>query len=303
MKNPHPFLIKALGLYAVTFLLSIHSVSAQAAYNGSYTQNFDSMGTTGKTAPTGWAVYDEVGSHDTFSYFQDPASGAAKAGVTPNLTAGVLTPESALTAGAATTAQKGVAGYNFGTTASATDRALGTSPSGNAATVLELSLMNTTTSNISALDLSYDIRRFTTTTVDNNNFGSTDPNQAKEENPGYWLFYSLNGGTTWTNVSSLNPTLTGPNGVVVPDSVGVTSIPTTEVDLNGVWAAGGNLELAWLDDNAQSPSPDQLLGLDNVSISAVTAAPEPSTVALGFFGMCLIAGVMFRRQSQGSLQS
>lgn len=35
----------------------------------------------------------------------------------------------------------------------------------------------------------------------------------------------------------------------------------------------------WFDDNAQSGSPDQLIGLDNLSISAT---PEPAT-------MCLLA--------------
>jgi hypothetical protein len=265
------------------------------SFAGSYLQTFDGMGTTGTTAPTGWSVYDEAGTHDTFSYFQDPSSGAALAGVAPNLTAGALTLESTLTAGAATT-QKGVGGYNFATNASDTNRALGTSPSGNAATILEAQFSNATGSAITNLSIGYDIRRFTTTT-NNNNFSTSDPTASVEENPGYWLFYSLDNGATWTNVSSLNPTLSGPNGVIVPNSVGVTSVVGAPLALNGTWAAGSTLELAWLDDNAQGPSPDQLLGLDNV---ALTAIPEPSVTAAVLGGLALGAFMLRRRLSAGA---
>jgi hypothetical protein len=278
----------ALTTAALSFLAT-HSAQAQAVDSGTYTQNFDSMGTSGTTAPTGWSVVSEAGSHDTFSPLANPNG----TGVSPNLTAGALTAEPTLTAGAATT-QKGLIGYNFGTTATSTDRALGTSPSGNAATILELSLTNSTGSAINALSLSYDIDRFTTTTANNTAYNS-GPTVGVEENPGYQLFYSLNNGTTWTNVSSLNPTLSGPGGVIVPNTVGVTNVSDPLLTLGGTWAAGGNLQLAWLDDNAQSPSPDQLLGLNNVSI-ATAAVPEPSSIACGLVAALLFAGLVARRR-------
>ena len=248
------------------------------------------MGTTGTAAPTGWSVFSEAGSHDTFSYFQDTTSGSPAAGVTPNLTAGALTAQNTLSAGAATT-QKGLIGYNFGTTASSTDRALGSSPSGNAATILELNLSNTTGNTINNLSLSYDIDRFTTTVNNNSQFASS-PTSTVEENPGYWLFYSLNGGTSWTNVSALNPTLSATSGVVVPNTFGVTSITSASVALSSAWNNGTNLELAWVDDNAQGPSPDQLIGLNNVSVAAV---PEPSSIFMGLIATAL-AGLMIARR-------
>jgi|GEM_PF-927137 len=268
------------------------SVHAQVGFTGTYTQNFDSLGTTGTVAPTGWSVYSEAGTHDTFSYYQDTASGSPVAGVTPNLSAGALTLEPTLTAGAAAT-QKGLVGYNFATTATATNRALGTSPSGNAATILEASFSNNTGRAISTLALSYDIYRFTTTVNNNTTFVTQgDLTAAVEENPGYWLFYSLNNGTTWTNVSSLNSTLSGPTGVIVPNAVGVTNVVAPTLSLSGAWAAGSTLTLAWIDDNAQGPSPDQLLGLDNVS---VTAIPEPSCAA-GIVGIAAVGACVLRRR-------
>ena len=280
--------LRALGLCSAVALLSTSAASAQVVFSGSYSQNFDSMGTAGTTAPTGWSVFSETGSHDTFSPIGNPNG----TGVTPNLTAGALTAEPTLSAGAATT-QKGLIGYNFGTTSTSTDRALGTSPSGNAATILELNLTNTSGSAVSALSLSYDIDRFTVTTANNSAYASS-PTVGVEENPGYQLSYSLNGGTTWTNVSALNPTLSGPSGVVVPNSVGVTSISNATVSLSSSWASGSSLELAWIDDNAQSPSPDQLIGLNNVSVAA---APEPSSIGLGLIASAL-AGVMIVRRNR-----
>jgi hypothetical protein len=280
-----------LALSAIVLGLALtNSARAQVADTGTYTQNFDSMGTTGTTAPAGWSVFSEAGSHDTFSYFQDTTAGSPTIGVVPNLTAGALTAENTLTAGAATT-QKGLIGYNFGTTSSSTDRALGTSPSGNAATILELNLTNTSGNAISALSLSYDIDRFTTT-VNNNTQFSASPTATVEENPGYWLYYSLNGGTTWTNVSATNPTLSGPGGVVVPNTVGVTSVSDSSLTLSSSWLANSNLELAWVDDNAQGPSPDQLIGLNNVSVAAV---PEPSSVAMGLIATLLAGWIIVRR--------
>ena len=286
---PSP-LQRALGLGAVAFLLSSVGAHAQATFSGTYNQNFDGMG-SGTTAPTGWSAVSEAGSHDTFS----PSGNPSGTGVLPNLTSGSLTTVS-LVAGTPGT-QKSTSGYNFaatGLTGVTGDRALGTSPSGNAATILELSLTNSTGSAISALSLSYDIDRFTTTAANNSDYASS-PTVGVEENPGYNLYFSLNGGTSWTAVSSLNPTLAGPGGVVVPNSTGVTNVSDPLLNLGGSWAAGGNLRLAWIDDNAQSPSPDQLLGLNNVSIS-VAAAPEPSSGLLGVVAAFGAAALLrFRR--------
>jgi hypothetical protein len=275
----------ALGACALVALVTGTSASAQVSFNGSYSQNFDGM-LSGTTAPSGWTEYGETGSNQDFA----PAN-AAVPGVSPDFTDGALTAHTTLTVGTPTT-QKGSGGYNFdasGLTGIAGDRALGTSASGVAATFLQLAMTNNTGSAISAVTLSYDIDRFTTT-VDNHGYSTTASNYGVEEYPGYQLFYNLTPGNNsdWVNVSSLNPTIdagtTGP--VQVPNSIGITSITPTSITLSGNWAAGATIDFAWLDDDAESPSPDQLLGLNNVSI---LAAPEPGSGVLGL----IAAGAVF----------
>jgi len=262
------------------------ALAASASFTGSYSQNFDSMGQTGTTAPTGWSFVSEAGGHDTFT----PADDSITKGVLPNLTAGTLTANATLIAVTGPTTQKANQGYNFGLSASPTDRSLGSSPTGSAASILELALTNTTGAALNAISVGYDIRRFSTT-VNNNTAYAGGNYGAVEELPGYQLFYSLNG-ATWTNVSALNPILSGSTGVVVPNTIGVTSVPQTLINLTGSWSAGSTLTLAWLDDNAQGPSPDQLLGLDNVTV----AIPEPSTYAASL-GALTVGFVALRRRN------
>ena len=280
--------MKTLRMASVLALVATASTAwaASASLTGSYSQNFDSMGQSGTTAPTGWSFVSEAGAHDAFT----PTDDTITPGVLPNFTAGTLTANTTLVAVTGPTNQKANQGYNFGLSASATNRALGTSPTGTAASILELSLTNATGVALNAINVGYDIRRFSTTV--NNNAGYKNGNYGGvEELPGYWLFYSLNGGSTWINVAALNPTLSGSTGVVVPNTVGVTSVAQTLINLTGSWSAGSTLTLAWLDDNAQGPSPDQLIGLDNVTV----AIPEPSTYA-AILGALTIGFVALRRR-------
>jgi hypothetical protein len=297
MKNIYTSSLMAVALLG---FVSAPSAQAQVAFDGDYTQNFSGMG-SGTTAPAGWSVYSESGSHATFA-----PTGSYTAGVSPNFTAGSLTLESTLTAATPTqgsTSQRGLGGYNW-TNSLATaangegSQSLGSSPSGNSATILELSLTNSTSSAINALTLGYDIDRFTTT-IDNNGDSRTAPNYGVEEYPGYQLFYNLTPGNNsdWVNVASLNPTIdAGADGnVSVPNSVGITVVSPTTIQLSGTWTAGSTLELAWFDDNAESPSPDQLIGLNNVDIAA---APEPSSVVYLTIGGAVLLLLASRRRLQ-----
>jgi uncharacterized protein (TIGR03437 family) len=153
-------------------------------------------------------------------------------------------------------------GYNAQGT-SPTDRVLATAPTGYSGSALELDLINASGSASNGLTVSYDIYEFTVATIG----GDPDPNEL----PGYQLFYSLNGGA-WVNVASLNPTILGPDGVIVPNTVGVTSVPSTTIAFGAAWQNGQILQLRWVDDNATQTSPDQIIGLDNVVISL---APGP----------------------------
>ncbi|MBK8477526.1 MAG: hypothetical protein IPL39_14870 [Opitutaceae bacterium] len=259
---------------------SCATASAQAYLTAApYLQDFDSLGTAGTTAPIGWQVYSMAGGHDTFAPVDSSTPGAA-----PNMAAGALTSRTPLIAGAAGT-QRSNQGYNFATTAASTDRSLGSSPTGIAAEILELSLVNGSGLALAAINLSYDIRRFTE--AGNTNGYNASPYYGKEENPGYNVFYSLDN-SVWTRVAALTPSLAGSSGVIVPDTVGVTNVGATLVELGASWNAGSTLRLRWLDDNAQSSSPDQLLGLDNVQV----AIPEPSTYAAVFGAAALgLAGI------------
>jgi predicted MPP superfamily phosphohydrolase len=240
-------------LVAVLLLLLAHGAGAQVGFNGSYLQNFDSMDTTGTAPPAGWSFFGALGgSNGTWTN----ATGIP----TTEMGGGAL--NNTLAATTSFTSSSNTAGFNFALPASTGDRAIGTSPTSGRGVVWQLALTNSTGSPISAVRIRYDIRRFTA--------------PAANQLPGYWLFYSLDGGTSWTNVSALNPTFTGPGGVIVPSTTGVTTVPATAVSL--AWGAGTQLLLRWVDDNAVETSPDQILGLDNVVIDLPVG--QPPTVAI-----------------------
>jgi hypothetical protein len=263
----------------VLILWASAAVAVPIPFTGVYTQNFDSMGTTGTAAPAGWTVYSLSGSHEDFSFWT-AAGGYVTHLPSDTPTAINVGPTGADTLSAALTTLTAVTGP----TNQKADRALGTSPTGNAGMELELDLTNNTGADMTSFNISYDIRRFTTT-ADNNTGYDAGPDKGIEELPGYWLFYSLDGGVTFTNVATLDPTLAGPTGIIVPNTVGVTNVPLTTVTLGSTWANGGNLTLRWFDDNAESPSPDQILGLDNVDMSQT---PEPATMSLLALGALAI---------------
>lgn len=68
--------------------------------------------------------------------------------------------------------------------------------------------------------------------------------------------------STWTNFPAFNPTIT-----TVPNSVGVTTTAPALVTFSSALANNSTVLFRWVDDNAQTHSPDQILGLDNLSIA------------------------------------
>ncbi len=281
-----------LAVAALATLFTAPAAFAQATFTGTYTQNFSSMG-SGTATPAGWSGVTEAGSHFTFSPNVTNEYDDGDAPLNPNFTTGTLTSSAVefLTPTQGSSTGKGTNIVNYSNTLATAQNgegseSLGTDPSGNAATILELSLTNTTGSAISAVNLSYDIDHFTTVSDTNGN-PSGFANSSVEELPGYELFYNLtpSNPATWVNVSSLNPTVnmgTVAGAVNVPDSVGITVVPTTTVTLSSDWTNGSTIAFAWLDDNASAASPDQEIGLNNVVIAA---APEPSSFALGLVAM------------------
>lgn len=252
-------------LAAVLFLLLTRGASAQVSFVGSYAESFDSMATAGTVPPAGWSVLNGAGAAATWSN----GTGIAASGVAAMVNAaGALTPSTA-----PSTANNN--GFNAQVPGDALDRVLATSPTGVAGVALQLALSNDTGSAISAIRIRYDIRRFTA---------------AANQLPGYWLFYSVNGGTTWTNASALNPTLTGPGGVIVPGVTGVTTVPATAISLGSPWAAGAQLLLRWIDDNAAETSPDQIVGLDNVVIDLPIGQPPTAAITSPADGSAFATG-------------
>lgn len=230
-----------------------------------YTQNFDALGTAGTSLSvlSGWSFYGAMGNSN--STWTDSTG-------IPASSIGGGTSSATLTALTAFTTSSNTQGFNYALSTSTSDRSLGSSPTTGQGVALQLSITNPTGAPLNALRIGYDTRRFTA------------PASANEL-PGYWLFYSLDNGTTWTNVTALNPTLTN-----VPNTVGVTTIPATTFGLSGPWAAGATLLLRWVDDNATQTSPDQIIGLDNLSITVpvghppVIALTAPATGAVRYVG-------------------
>jgi hypothetical protein len=289
----------SLSILAFTLLFG-HSAQADSASltSAGYTQNFSSMG-TGTTVPTGWSGVTESGSHYTFAPDVSNEYNDGNAYQNENFTAGTLSASSVehLTPTQASSTGKGTDIINWSNTLATVangegSESLGTDPSGNSATMLELSLTNNTGSAITALNVSYDIDRFTTIS-DTNGSPSGYANSSVEEFPGYHLFYNLtpSNAATWVDVTALDPTINmGTTGAVqVPNTVGITTIPMTTVTLDGSVANGATIALAWFDDNGSAASPDQEIGLNNVSVSAAEA-PEPSSLTLCFAG---VAAVVF----------
>jgi hypothetical protein len=240
------------------FLVSAR-VSAQASLTASgFTENFDSMAQDGVNPPDGWALYTIPGSNQTW---QPPPVGVGIAPdqMSPELFGtprGPLTPWVFPSFGTAATNNNG---WNAASDDTPDDRALAGGPTGVAGAVLELVLTNNSGSDVTALAISYDIRSFQV------GAGGAD------EIPGFWLFYSLDGGITYTNVSDLN---TDNNSVpntaynVTHMPMDLTGSPTYRIDLSATpLTAGSNINFCWVDDNGIASSPDQLIGLDNVMIT------------------------------------
>jgi hypothetical protein len=227
MKNP---------LFTALFMLT--AVTAQAVnLTGIYSEDFNSMGTAGVAAPVGWTFHSIAGVSG------DWATSVVATGV------GGGTANAALIASTTTTVSSSSAGYNFALAAATADRALATSPTGIKGAALQLTVTNTSGGPLNGIHVGYDTRRFSASGGNN-------------ELPGFWLFYSLDSGGSWTNVPAFNPTIT-----TVPNTTGVTVTAPTLVTFSSPLANNSTVLFRWVDDNSQTYSPDQITGLDNVVLS------------------------------------
>lgn len=258
-------------LFSALAVLAVAAAATAAPITTSYAEDFDSMGTSGTTPPPSWKhiVFNMTTSNGTWSDSTGiPANG-------PNSVASI----SVTVAGTPLTATNNPTssnnnGYNAARTTTATsDRVLATAPTNVTGTGIQLTLTNANALPIDTLTVRFDIVRFTA------------PSSANEL-PGYWLFISTNG-VSWTHIGPA-PTLTE-----VPNSVGVSNL-TRSFGVPGVPLVSANAEfyLRWVDDNARQSSPDQIIGLNNVLITA-TVVPEPAGLSL--LGCAAFAGLRRRR--------
>lgn len=234
----------------VAVLIGAGFADAQVSFTGTYNQNFDGMGTSGTAAPAGWAYYGALGGGNTTWTTSIPASDA-----------GLGTLNATLVASTATSVNSNTQGYNYASASTTADRCLVVAPTTGRGSLFELTLQNSTGAAINSLSLSFDTRRFTAASTAN-------------ELPGYWLFYSLDNGVSWTNIASLNPTLT-----TVPNTVGVSAMVEPNLSLASSWNNGSTLRLRWINDNAVETSPDQINGIDNVAIGIGQSPPNVTLTA------------------------
>jgi hypothetical protein len=233
------------------------TVNAQpaGAFTGSYAQNFDAMG-TGTAPSAAWQVFGVFGGSNTT---WENGTGIPASGIVGGTVNNTLIVHSSFPT-APGTASSNTQGYNLAESASPTNRALGASPTSQAGIALQLELTNTGVEAVTKVSMAYDLRRFTSVGTVNHL-------------PGYWLFYSQDDGATWTNAASFNTSISTAGTVQVPNTVGVTSVPATVISLVSPWHVGSTLRFRWVDDNAVATSPDQIVGLDNVSILATETIP------------------------------
>ena len=248
---------------------------AQVAFTGSYSQDFNSLATTG-TADTwannltlaGWFLYTGGGT--------------------------------AITTYAAGTGSSSTGSfYSFGA-ASSTDRAFGgvgsggtyfgSPASGAVGGYMAVALTNTTSDAFSSITISFDGEQW-------RNGGNTSAQTMV-------LQYGF--GTTFSSVSSwIEPDgtfnwtspVTGSTAAAV-DGTTAGQVPDVGGTLSVDFEPGDTLWFRWVELN--DPGNDHGLAIDNLSITTPSETPEPSSIALamagGLFGMMVIC----RRQAARS---
>jgi len=255
-------LCKGILPYGAALLCAVGiQAQAQVAFNGNYTQDFDSMGPSGTELPEGWSAIRSGG------------SGTLGAALTPGVTTGTAT---------------GGGVYNTGAAGDA-DRALGTLASGSTVPSFGLQLVNNSGVPVDELTLSGVMEQWRT--------GSSDT-IAEDVVFEYSLNASGIGdaGALWTPFAGMDlmervtsSTSAGAIDGNSPDNQWMMS--GLLQDLN--WTDQGVLTFRWSDSDAVGS--DGLFALDNFSAQA-SIAPVPEPTSVGTFAIGLAALWVWRRR-------
>ena len=268
------------GLFALLALFALQ-LSARAEIvltTSTYTQDFDSLGTT----TVAGAFSSTIGTISPI----------------PNLTswdgakvAGTGTTSTALTANSGAATSGGL--YSFGANA-AVDRALGAIASGTNTMGFGFQLRNNTGSTITGLDISFTQENWRSSTSQQNTITAGWALGSGSITSGNYL--TANG---FNAVADLN--LVGPNPVTTNgalDGNDAANQVARSTSISGLsLAQGDSIFFRWVDtDNSGS---DAGLAIDNFSLTAFSssAVPEPATLSLLGVAIGLGAVARFRRKS------
>lgn len=208
--------------------------------NKVYSQKFESV--NGRTMPAGWMAYEIAG------HASDLGNGVSASTLAAKVAAATEGDNSLLLLPAADDHSKAKAQlYLIGTT----DHCLASSPTENAANVFDLALLNDTGSTMTGMKVKFDMKLLTR--------GSQNDGE-RGELPGLSFLYSTDG-NTWIAVDGLR--------MAQGDAVGTYAAPETRITFASGVPAGSRVLLRWVDDNANVASPDALIGLDNVQVTAI----------------------------------
>lgn len=261
--------MNSLRVFVLSAGLAAVSAQAQISFTGTYSQNFDSLGTSRIELDDSQATALSIGIAGW------SAARSASPSTKPDFGVEVWAASNLNNAGL----------YNFGTTADASDRSLG-SISYGVTYAFGARFTNTTGAEIDSLTISFDAEfwRTTASTTQTLNF----------------TYGFLGGAVTATNflstgtataVSQLSVTAPSSGTNVVQDgnlSGNRTSISYTLTNLN--WAPDQTLFLRWQDSDVSGHEAG--IAIDNLSLSAI---PEPSS-ASALAGAAAIGLVALRRR-------
>ncbi len=273
------------GLMATSGIVSLIVTNPLAAsFTGVYTQNFDAVLANSSTLPPpGFQAMYLPGSH--FTYTNAPGQLLDSNAIVTAISGSGAGSLIVWNVGSAVT-DASYQLFNIGCWDGLNDRALGTDPTGTGGTVIQLALTNNTGGSLAGVVFSYTERCLTNGSTSNGSY--TDDGTERLELPGYEFFYSSVGDTNATNWIEV-PLLSATNWV---EGTASNAGPATLLFPQPL-ANGAVMYFRWADDNCVASSPDQMYGIDNISITSYTPGPLQVSFASPGNGENFIPGTGF----------